>query len=515
MDALRTREFAPALPRLRDGHAVLACIALAAVLLVRLVDLRYNSAFVDEAIYILNGQKALAGTSGFVGVRYMFGSYLYPVLAALFGVLFNDELLGARVLSALCSTAAAGSIYLLTRRLLGALPGLFAMLLFGFASNARLVGQLATYDTLSVGLVAVSAALLVYALTSQRADEADTLGFYAGVAFTLSVLAKYLALLMTPVLALLLLGLLLRRDWQRVRMLLRSFTPPVVVGLTAYGLIFLDDLLRFVQGVNQFASQPAPRTQIVEALEAALLPYAVLALLGAALLLITQRRRWPVALLLLLGAALIPAYHAAASNIRSMDKHIAFSLIALAPLAGYALAAPVNWLLSRRNGTREASLALQAALALALGVGWFALHNRATSDLKLLWPNMTPTVAALRALPIGAGTSILAEGGQTYELYLDWDEDVRLTDTWTQTYTHANLRGDEALLAAVEDAAFDYVVLDSYFTQGLSYRLARVAEDAGYQVIFQDQAPISNGSVITITIYAAPVAAGETDDVQP
>lgn len=486
------------------AHTLTVAVVLLAILAIRLIDLDYNTAFVDEAIYIINGQQALQGTSGFVAVRYMFGSYLYPVLAALFGQLFGNELLGARVLSALYTTLAAGSIYVFTRRVINPFAGVCAMIIFGFAANSRLVGQLATYDTLGVALTAVLLMLLGLSLTDDNSARQERLMFYAGVAFAASVLAKYIVLLLAPALVLVVLGLLWRCERALVWRLARAFALPVVAILFAYGTIFLDDLLRFVAGVSGFSSQPAPRAQIIQAVRDALWPYILLALLGTTVLFIQRNREARLAAIaLLVAGAILPVYHSLAGNIRSLDKHVVYSLVMLAPLCGAAVALIWQWLTRRAPQVLQGPVA-QAALAAALVVGCFMAGNQTASNLKLLWPNMTLTLDVLRGLPMPQDTRVLAEGGPMYTLYLDWGDRVKMTDTWATAFSYKSLRGEPAMLAAVKDGEFEYIILDSYYTQGLSYQLGEAARNANYQIVHIHDAVISNGSTITTTIYASP-----------
>lgn len=495
---------------------------LLAILFVRLIDLQYNAAFVDEAIYITNGQQALNGTSGFVGVRYMFGSYLYPVLAASFGYLLGDQVIGARVLSALSTTGAALAVYVMTRRIFGGLAGVLAMACFGFAASTRLIGQLATYDTLGVGLTAIAAALLVLGLTEPEDAPAERQLFLSSVIFALAVLTKYIALLLTPTLALLFGLLLLRRDWRRVHRLMRSFALPMLLILGTYGMVFLDDLLLFVQSVRQLSSQPAPRQEILQAIKDALWQLSALGIAGVAAFVVlpptmarhmmpddsvglmrTWSTRVGVAMLLASAALTLPTYHFAATNIRSMDKHIAYTLIFVTPLAGYALTTLfrlATWSLpARLRGS-----ATQALFVVVCAVGSFAHDQSQTELLKHLWPNEQATLTVLGRLPMPTGTQVLAEGGTTYAMYLGWGNRVRLSDTWATSYQYKSQNGTAALETAIRDRTFAYITLNRFYTPETSARLDQVARESGYREIARNSVGISNGSQITTTVFANP-----------
>ena len=101
---------------------VLFLALLVAIVGVRVSNLSYNSLFVDEAIYATVGRYAMAGAFDAGALRWMYGSYLYPVLAGLFS---PAGATGLRLLSATLSVAAAVWVYLATLRLFGEGPSRF------------------------------------------------------------------------------------------------------------------------------------------------------------------------------------------------------------------------------------------------------------------------------------------------------------------------------------------------------------------------------------------------------
>ena len=71
---------------------------------IRLIDVQYNTLFVDEASYLLVGEQVLQGRPDPQALTWMSGSYLYPMLAA--AVAPFGGIGGLRALSALLSTCA-------------------------------------------------------------------------------------------------------------------------------------------------------------------------------------------------------------------------------------------------------------------------------------------------------------------------------------------------------------------------------------------------------------------------
>lgn len=489
-----------------NSHLILLGLLLATLLCVRLVNLRYNSAFVDEAIYIVNGQRVLNGTSGFVDLRYMFGSYLYPAIAAAAGYLFGDALLGARLASALISTLGAIGVYLLGRRLFSPLAGLFAAAVYGLVGISIFVGQLATYDVLSINLWALTLAVFSYAITTPDPLAQARMLFYAGILLAFAFLSKYLVILFAPLLLILGAVLLLNRQSSRLYAIVRHMLIPAALIILAYIVIFLDKLLVLVQGVGQFTAQPAARAVIFqEALSALWLP-GLLALLGALLLLAGRRRSDRLLVLLALaGAAIPPLYHLSAANIRALDKHLVYSLVLLAPLAGHALAIPLAGLARQQNARLRAfsqSLALGSLCILLLLAAYPRLQG-----LQQNWPDLSDTVDYAGRLPVDSETLIIAEAGPLYDLYLDWQQPT-LIDTWNNSFGYAKLEGTAAMLAAVRDRKVDYLILDRFYTPGRSYRLEEAARQAGYRLLYRQYAKHSAGEPVVTVVYGK--SAGET-----
>ena len=111
----------------------------------------------------------------------------------------------------------------------------------------------------------------------------------AGVAFALSFLSKYVALFFLPVGGVLLVLLLLARQWDRARQLVRYVVLPAAGIGAAYVLLFRDDLSVLVTTVGQHTWQPATREEIAIVIGGDLLLPALLALVGGAHLLLSIR----------------------------------------------------------------------------------------------------------------------------------------------------------------------------------------------------------------------------------
>jgi len=127
--------------------------------------------------------------------------------------------------------------------------------------------------------------------------------------------------------------------------------------LVVYVFLFRNDLAQVFKGTNSY--QFSTRAVVAHTIWAELGAVLLVALVGAALLgqspLKTGRLmgRWgrivpalTVSALLVMMLA-IPLYALYGYNSRSLEKHLVFSLVFLAPLAGYACATAIRRMLSR------------------------------------------------------------------------------------------------------------------------------------------------------------------------
>ncbi len=497
-----------------NTHMVMVAAATAIILLIRLTNLDYNTAFVDEAIYLTIGQRILTANFSDNAMQWVTGSYLYPVTAAVAGSVFSSGLMGARVASAFFSTVAAFSVYLMTRRLFDKMSALMAMIVFGFTGASVFVGQLATYDSLGICTQAVGAASLTYGLTESRPRMQRTLLFAASIFFTLSFLSKYIALAFLPVAGLLLLvyGLQIRR--QRAFVLFVCFMLPLLFLLLAYTVAYWRDLVIFWSNFMNLTSQSMPRALVFEQILYTLRIPLVLALLGSVAVLLggkgadqSPRRRVvaraTLAVLWMAGTTLL-AYHVVTSGMRSMDKHVVYALLFLAPLAGVGLT-KLGDALDAGLPAEHSRFVAQAFLAAFLLVAILVWQDQ-TWMLQHGWPSVAETVDFLRSEPITPETPILAEGGQVYDYYLARGEAEPLLNTWGLHFEYGGERGEPAMLRAVEEGYFQYLILDYYFTPPLSEALATAAQASGYALVHSERTTVRGlqDREIVVEVYRAP-----------
>ena len=187
--------------RIPASWPLLAVLAVQAVLSLLLV--RADTAFEDEATYLWAGHlewaHLLHGTPLPQFPSYFSGApVIYPPIGALADSI--GGLTAARILSLAFMLGATVALWATADRLFGQRAAFFAAALFAVSGPTLHLGAFATYDAMSVFLVALAAWLVVRA---GRATGRDLWMMAAGVALALANATAYTSALFDPVVLLL------------------------------------------------------------------------------------------------------------------------------------------------------------------------------------------------------------------------------------------------------------------------------------------------------------------------
>jgi hypothetical protein len=499
----------PLIVRLRLDQ-LLVCVLLPLLFAVRVFNLEYNTLFVDEAIYAVVGRDLLAGIRDPSPLGWMYGSYLYPALSGLMNEL--GGVIGLRALSALFSTLAAAFVYLATVRLFGGEPAVWATVIFGLTAISIDTGQFAVYDAPVIPALAAAFYLIVRAAEAPPRHERLLL-LAAGCCLILAILAKYFAVLFLPVLCCVGLACALHQG-RTLRPFLVWFFLPMAATIGGYALITDDELRALFSG--DFGITPETRALIFRDIWAEIGVTTLIALGGLGILAWRglpasinaprpRRLLWAVLVpALALGALAAPIYHLVAGNSQSAWKHTVYSLIFLAPLAGYAcatLAETLRHLRGRAGLVARLSGALLSAICVVWGVNYALDRN---DGFHRSWPNTAGVVAHLEQAGLTPGTPVLAEGAQIYDYYFAFgpQHGAMWTNTWYARYNE--LEGVAAMEAAIADEVYQFVVLDGYYTPELGERLETALQAAGYTLAYAEPQTLSIGMPVRLRVYHAP-----------
>jgi 4-amino-4-deoxy-L-arabinose transferase-like glycosyltransferase len=459
---------------------LLAVLALQIALALRL----HNTAFEDEALYLYAGHHEIAWllhhtpTYDNYSTYFSGAPFLYPVLGAAADGLFGLE--GARALSLVFMLGATCCVWGVTRRLYGRPAAACAAALFAAAAPTLFLSRLATYDPMSLFLLAFSLWIVV-----RTARGMAPLVLLAVPPVVLAVGTKYAGLLFVPTIALVAVfagryGGLVKETGEARR---RGWTASIGRGLlfvvSFAGLVY--GWLRllgptYVTGITSTTTNRAgggDSISYILTLAAQLgAGVAILGFIGvwvdARLARANGETRAAVLSRVLLSLALAgtallaPAYQIHLHTATSLQKHVGFGLLFASPVAGVALAALL------RVGARDPRR-LFAGLLVGLVLTWAAIVQ--STQLYDGWPNSSQMVADLKTQVRPITDRILVEEDEVPRYYLsDLTEPYQWYSTFSFSYTTKQgkvLTGVPAYEQAITDQYFGLIVLRFGPTAGL------------------------------------------------
>jgi Dolichyl-phosphate-mannose-protein mannosyltransferase len=393
---------------------LLAVLAVQAVLSLRLV--RADTAFQDEAAYLWAGHLQWAhwlhGTPVPPFAAYFSGApVFYPPLGALADA--AGGLAGARILSLCFMLGATALLWGTAGRLYGRRAAFFAAALFAVLGPTLHLGAFATYDALSVLLVAAAAWFVVRA-----GDRQDATGWMiaAGTALALANAAAYSSALFDPIVIMLALLTAFPRPGGkpaagRCLTLLAVVAVLLTAGLLAGGSSYADGVQRTT--VARVAGAQSPFTVLAHSWSWTGL-VTIMAICGIIISLATRQgpaRTWLLAILA--SAALLgPLEQARLHTAASLNKHVGLGAWFAAIAAGYAADKLIAAAPAGRDRTYTCA-ACVVALAFPLTLG--ASQSRAFSTD---WPDAYSFISILRPLTSHGNGHLLVEDAPIAEYYL-------------------------------------------------------------------------------------------------
>jgi len=393
---------------------LLAVLAVQAVLSLRLV--RANTAFQDEALYLWAGHQEWAHWLHGVPVppfpAYFSGApVIYPPIGALADSI--GGLAAARILSLAFMLGATALLWGTASRLWGRRAAFFAAALFALQGPVLHLGAFATYDAMSVFLIAVAAWCVVRA-----GERLDATGWMvaAGAALALANAAAYSSALFDPVVLVLALVTALPRPGGKLAAG-RCATLLIVVGvLVLAGL--LTGGSSYLTGIDQttlerVASADSPLVVLAHSWSWSGL-VVVLAVGGVAVSWVTRQgraRTWLLAVLT--SAALLgPLEQARLHTLASLNKHVGLGAWFAAIAAGYAVD---RFIAAAPAGRPRAQTCVACVVALAFPLTLGAGQSR---EFATDWPDSTAFTAILRPLAAPGTGRLLVEDPSIAEYYL-------------------------------------------------------------------------------------------------
>jgi len=400
--------------RIPGSWPLAVVLVVQALLSLRLV--RADTAFEDEAAYLWAGHlewaHLLHGTPLPPFPSYFSGSpVIYPPLGALADSV--GGLTAARIMSLVFMLGATVALWSTTKRLHGQRAAFFAVALFAVLGPTLHLGAFATYDAMSVFLVALAAWLVVRA-----GDRQDATVWMLAAAFTLAVAnaTSYSSALFDPIVILLALAVAIPKPGGKLAAGRALALLAIVALLVTLGLLIGGS--RYLHGVKQTTVGRVGGTDTILSVLASSWSWTavivVAALGGVIASWISQPRHAHTWRLTLLAAAalLVPIEQASMHTTASLNKHVDLGVWFAAIAAGYAVD---KFIEAAPAGNMRVVTGGACVIALSFPVSLGAGQSRVFSTS---WPNSSAFITILRPL-VDQGTGhFLVEDPSIAEYYL-------------------------------------------------------------------------------------------------
>jgi hypothetical protein len=467
-------------------------LVVQAVLSLRLV--RADTAFQDEALYLWAGHREWAHLLHGVPVP-PFASYFSgaPVIYPPLGALADSAggLAGARILSLAFMLGATALAWATARRLFGARAAFFAAALFAIAGPTLHLGAFATYDALSILLVALAAWCTV-----RGGGRRDATGWMvtAGIILALANAAAYSTVLFdlfVPGLA-----FLVARAAHGRRAAVRSCGTLLIVtaSLVTAGLLIGGG--DYLHAVNDILFAEAGRATSLGSVLVDSWSWAGLILLlaigGVAASWAARNGRAQTGLLAVLAVAVVlgPLEESWLHSAATLNQHVGLGAWFAVIAAGYA----VDQFIAAAAAGRTRALVCGACVVmlvfpLSLGLG----QSRATATA---WPNSASFVAIVAPLVRHSAGRVLVEDPAVAEYYLGITQWQRWSSTRNITLPdgastggpgpHADVTGDgnaAAFGTYIARRYFSLIALNFADTTALDHRIHADLVRAHYHVV--------------------------------
>jgi 4-amino-4-deoxy-L-arabinose transferase-like glycosyltransferase len=394
---------------------LVAVLFVQAVLSIRLV--RADTAFEDEATYLWAGHLEWAhwlhGTPLPQFPAYFSGApVIYPPLGALADSV--GGLVAARILSLVFMLGATVLLWAVVSRLYGRRAAFFSAALFAVLGPTLHLGAFATYDAMSVFLVAF-AAWCVF----RPGDGQDATGWMVAGAVVLALAnaTAYSSLLFDPVVFLLAVLTAFPKPGgkiaaRRVAILVVIVAVLLLAGLLAGGSSYLNGFKSTT--LTRVPGAGSPLTVLYDSWYWTGL-IIVLAVCGFVISLVGRRGRAQTWLLAILAVAALlgPLEQAQLHTTTSLNKHVGLGAWFAAIAAGYA----VDRFVAAASSEARARVFTSAACVVAL-VFPVALGARQSWEFSTSWPNSAGFIAILRPLVDNSHGRLLVEDPTIAEYYL-------------------------------------------------------------------------------------------------
>jgi dolichyl-phosphate-mannose-protein mannosyltransferase len=476
----------------------LMLVAVAAIYL-RARDPLYNTAYMDESVYVVYGRMFLAHHFEApldTPLQWSFGWYLWPAMAALADRI--GGLLALRELAAALGTITVAATYGFASRVFSKTVGLGAAAVMAVLAPAVLVSRIATRDSGSVCFFALG----LWAFAAGWQENKKRHWIMATLFFFSAFLCKYLVAIFFPALVLLAL-------WKGKKPFL-LFLLPLSAACAAYAALHWADLLHLLRYGSGYGSLRADAFSLYVAGRWDLALIAWLAVLAFA------ARGWRIrAAWMWLGALIVLVFQWKTRADYDFWKHVNYALLFLVPAAVAGLLSLIRQML-RRNYLMQMQWGTVAVLALALGAGW--LGKVQSFGQFVFWPNVSPVLAFFENRITPQDTVLVDD--TVFRYYFNPPlHQPQIADPMYFHYRDSagnDLFGEQAYRAAVADRAFTQIILDGGMGEEARKLDAAIRPQlAGYQLQMRAVDPVRGHDIEIYSRDAAFTTPPASDPAAP
>ncbi len=367
-----------------EPRVLLLCILVVqAALALRLVW--SNTAFMDEALYLWAGHMEIAhllnGSTIPAFSTYFSGApVIYPVVGAIADA--YGGLVLTRLLSMAFMLASTALLYAATGRLFGRKAALAAASVFAVLGPVQVLGAFATFDSMSIFLLALSSWLVIRA----QGPLSEPFLLAAGLVMALADAAKYASVLWDPVIIILAAltashASLLRSALRGVRLIGYTLGALAIAAFQLGGHAYVRGIL-FTTLLRRAGGTPASTLTVFESSFNWVGIVFVLAVIGLGISFSEGIRTRLLCSTLLVAILLAPAEQARIHILTSLHKHVVFGVWFAAMVAGYALGRATE--VNKAQGWR--------VVAAAVGISAFLGIPQANAIYRQ-WPSSSEMIS--------------------------------------------------------------------------------------------------------------------------
>lgn len=420
---------------------------------IRVINLNYNSPFLDEAIYQTLGKQVLAwqwqveDPYAWVGGNPLF----YPTLSAIFS--FFGGIVGSRFLSVVLGTFSIYLMYLFAKKLhfsknkkTNEIIGLLSSAFLGVLAMPIFLSRWAIYDMLSFTLFLYGLVLLQRAIHFNKTGLWEREGKFLPVAFVffLSFLAKYITLILFPIVILWAIYLCKQRSIETFSVSIRYFVIPLILALSIYFFQNMTDLIHFQS--EQVSTTAYSMEQIFRQYLAYALPGLVIALGGLVLLLLKKQFLTPM--FLFIAAAVVPVVHIITNNYASVHQHAYLSLIFFLPLGAYFFSKVI-----------EKQKLFGSLISVCFITFIFFYSQSQVRQLENMWTNTNDVMTFLKE-NTSSHERLLSTEGDVAAAALNNIKNENIIGYYSFQYKTFN--NTSAYSTAINESYFDYILVDEH-----------------------------------------------------